>query len=194
MVFRWSIITDNQLVGVLNQALEPKNLFQINWTILHSLSLNKIVKFVDFWPKSKYAFAAMTWCSDLYWHNNTAVMGEKCSLLSKIKYISQKYLAIPASSVPSERVFSLSAPLVNKKRARLSPSDIGNIISWIKTWNIAGNNIDNYAYTISVWMTMFCFLWTVQSNLFVWCCLSFVEFSPEFIKFVHSLWIYKLMW
>jgi hypothetical protein len=50
---------------------------------------------------------------------------------------------------------------VNKKRARLSPSNIGNIISWIKAWN----NTDNY--TIWVWMTMFCFLWTVQSNLFM---------------------------
>jgi hypothetical protein len=36
MVFRWSIITDNQLVGVLNQALKPKNLFPINQTILLS--------------------------------------------------------------------------------------------------------------------------------------------------------------
>ena len=152
------------MIGVLNQALEPKNLFPINRTILLSLSLKKIVKYVDFWPKSKHT---LKWCSDLYWHNNTAVMGKKCSLLSKIKHFSQKYLAIPASSVPSEWVFSLAAPLVNKKRARLSPSDIGNIISWIKTWNIAGNNTDNYAYTIRVWMTMFCFLWTVPSNLFM---------------------------
>jgi hypothetical protein len=50
-------------------------------------------------------------------------MGGKCSLLAK------KYLAIPASYVPSEQVFSLAGPLVNKKRAHLSPSNIGNIIS-----------------------------------------------------------------
>jgi hypothetical protein len=34
VVFRWSIITDNQVVGVLKKALEPKNLFPINRTIL----------------------------------------------------------------------------------------------------------------------------------------------------------------
>jgi hypothetical protein len=45
--------------------------------------------------------------------------------------------------VPSERVFSLAGHLVNKKRARLSPSNIGNIISRIKTWNTTGNNTDN---------------------------------------------------
>ena len=34
----------------------------------------------------------------------------------------------PALYVPSERVFSFMGHLVNKTRARLSPSNIGNII------------------------------------------------------------------
>ena len=37
VVFRWSIKTDNQLVGILNQAFEPKIIFPINRTILLSL-------------------------------------------------------------------------------------------------------------------------------------------------------------
>ena len=40
----------------------------------------------------------------------------------------KKCLAIPASSVPSEQVFSLIDNLVNKKRARFSPSNIDNMI------------------------------------------------------------------
>ena len=56
-----------------------------------------------------------------------------------IKHFSQKYLAIPASYVPSKRVFSLVGHLVNKKRACHKPSNFGNIISWIKTWNTTKN-------------------------------------------------------
>ena len=107
----------------------------------------------------------MTWCcSNLYWPNNTAVMGKNAAFYPRLSILTKKYFAIPASYimyVPSEQVFSIADHLVNKKRARLSPSNIGNIISWIKAWN----NTDNY--TIWVWMTMFCFLWTVQSNLFM---------------------------
>jgi hypothetical protein len=78
---------------------------------------------------------------------------------------------------------------VNKKRDCLSPSNIGNIISWIKTWN----NTDNY--TIRVWMTMFCFLWTVQSNLFIFDVVChLLNFSQNLLKFVHRLWTYTLMW
>jgi hypothetical protein len=36
---------------------------------------------------------------------------------------------------------------------------------WIKAWNTTGNNTNNY--TIRVWMIIFCFQWTVQSNLFM---------------------------
>ena len=38
--------------------------------------------------------------------------GGKCSLLSKIKHFSKTYLAIPASYIPSTRVFSLAGHLV----------------------------------------------------------------------------------
>lgn len=45
-----------------------------------------------------------------------------------LSVLAKKYLAIPASSVPAERVFSLAGHLVNKKRAHLNPSNIDNII------------------------------------------------------------------
>jgi hypothetical protein len=44
--------------------------------------------------------------------------------------LAKHYLAITALCVPSERVFGLAGHLVNKKRTRLSLSNIGNIISF----------------------------------------------------------------
>ena len=38
-----------------------------------------------------------------------------------LSLLARKYLAIPASSVPSERVFSLAGNLVSKERARMKP-------------------------------------------------------------------------
>jgi hypothetical protein len=52
--------------------------------------------------------------------NNTAVMGENAAFYPRLSILTQKYLAIPASHVPSERVFSLAGHLVKKNRARLS--------------------------------------------------------------------------
>ena len=45
-----------------------------------------------------------------------------------IAKLAKKYLAIPASSVPSERVFSFTGNLVNKKRARLSPKTVSTFV------------------------------------------------------------------
>ncbi|XP_053374207.1 E3 SUMO-protein ligase ZBED1-like [Mercenaria mercenaria] len=46
----------------------------------------------------------------------------------RLAVLAKKYLAIPASSVPSERVFSLAGSLVNKKRSRLNPDLINKLI------------------------------------------------------------------
>jgi hypothetical protein len=116
---------------------------------------------IDHWNTTKANMHSWLWhgaaltytdLTILQWWGKNALFYPRWSILAK------KYLAIPAlyMYVPSERVFSLAGHLVNKKRARLSPSNIGNIISWIKTWN----NTDNY--TIWVWMTMFCFLPSLQ--------------------------------
>lgn len=45
-----------------------------------------------------------------------------------IKNIARKYLSVPASSVSSERVFSLCGNLVNKKRCRLSPNNVDLLV------------------------------------------------------------------
>ena len=45
-----------------------------------------------------------------------------------MSHLARKYLAIPASSVPSERIFSLTGNLVNKKRSQLSPENIDRLV------------------------------------------------------------------
>ena len=64
---------------------------------------------------------AGTCTSGLEWWKENETFFPNLSVLAK------KYLAIPASSVSSERVFSLTGNIVNKKRARLSERTIGMI-------------------------------------------------------------------
>ena len=69
---------------------------------------------------NRYIAAAQTdtQLSILKWWAKHSVFYPRLSVLAK------KYLCIPASSVSSERVFSLAGHLVNKKRARMSPSHV----------------------------------------------------------------------
>ncbi len=45
-----------------------------------------------------------------------------------LSHLARKYLAIPATSVPSERVFSAAGHVVNKKRACLDPSSVNMLV------------------------------------------------------------------
>ena len=49
--------------------------------------------------------------------------------------LAKKYLQIPASSIPSERVFSLAGTIVSKKRASLSPENVDMLIFLKKNYN-----------------------------------------------------------
>jgi hypothetical protein len=42
--------------------------------------------------------------------------------------VEEKILAIPATSTPSERVFSLAANIVDKKRVSLKPENIDLLV------------------------------------------------------------------
>ena len=60
-------------------------------------------------------------CALTWWKEREA----SYPILSKL---AKKYLAIPATSVPSERIFSLAGNLVTKKRALLSPETVNILI------------------------------------------------------------------
>ena len=53
---------------------------------------------------------------------------ERESLFPCLSWVAKKYLAIPASSVPSERIFSLAGNIVSKKRACLKPENVDMLI------------------------------------------------------------------
>ena len=49
-------------------------------------------------------------------------------LYPNLAKLAKKYLAVPASSVPAERIFSLAGNLVTKKRVQLSAENINLLI------------------------------------------------------------------
>ncbi|XP_069105881.1 E3 SUMO-protein ligase ZBED1-like [Argopecten irradians] len=53
---------------------------------------------------------------------------EKEIFYPRVAKVAKKFLAIPASSVPSERVFSLAGNIVRKKRSQLSPENVDKMI------------------------------------------------------------------
>ena len=67
-------------------------------------------------PVTKKKFTILEW-----WKKNE-IFYPRLSILAK------KYLCVPASSIPSERIFSLCGTLVSKKRSRLSPSHVGMLV------------------------------------------------------------------
>lgn len=52
----------------------------------------------------------------------------RSSTFPKLVGLAQRYLAIPATSVPCERLFSASGLIMNKKRTRLAPAKFGKLV------------------------------------------------------------------
>jgi hypothetical protein len=72
----------------------------------------------------------------LWWKNNE-------SLYPHLSKFSRRVLAIPATSAPSERVFSVAGQIVTKKRTRLT-GDAVTLLVWLKG---AWDEVDDYVKT-----------------------------------------------
>ena len=70
-------------------------------------------------------------CPLLWWKTNST----RFPVLSKL---ARKYLAIPATSTPSERLFSEAGNIMTIKRAQLAPNTLENLVFCKKNWRLAG--------------------------------------------------------
>jgi len=59
---------------------------------------------------------------------------EREGLFPCISRLARKYLSVPASSVPSERIFSLAGNIVSRKRASLKPENVDMFIFMKKNY------------------------------------------------------------
>ncbi len=70
--------------------------------------------------------------------------------------MTERILAIPATSAPSERVFSFAANIVDKKRVRLKPENVDLLVF------LRGNtDFVDWEYQLSKYLI--CFLFTSPS-------------------------------
>lgn len=50
------------------------------------------------------------------------------NVIPEIYYLQKRYLCLPATSVPSERLFSIAGQVANDRRSRLLPENVNNIL------------------------------------------------------------------
>jgi hypothetical protein len=65
-----------------------------------------------------------------------------------ITQIARDYHAIPATSAPSERVFSMASNLISKKRTRISSENVRYVLC-LRSWGILDPDNDKDKIIIS---------------------------------------------
>jgi len=72
----------------------------------------------------------LTSCPLKWWREN-------CSLYPLLSPLAKAYLSIPATSVPSERVFSTAGDIVTAQRSQLLPENVDMLIFLKKNMSIS---------------------------------------------------------
>ena len=62
---------------------------------------------------------------------------ENCSIYPLLSPLARAYLSIPATSIPSERVFSTAGDIVSAQRSQLLPENVDMLIFLKKNMNIS---------------------------------------------------------
>jgi hypothetical protein len=62
--------------------------------------------------------------------------------------MARDYYAIPATSTPSKRVFSIAGNLISKKRTRISSENVRYVLC-LRSWGILDSNNDEDEIIIS---------------------------------------------
>lgn len=70
-------------------------------------------------------------CPLMWWKTNKT----RFPVLSKL---AKKYLAVPATSTPSERLFSEAGNVMTIKRTQLAPNMLENLVFCKKNWRLVG--------------------------------------------------------
>ena len=59
-----------------------------------------------------------------------------CEMYPMLALLAKQYLCIPATSVPSERVFSTAGDIVTAQRSALRPDSVDKLIFLKKNWKL----------------------------------------------------------
>ncbi|CAB5330942.1 unnamed protein product [Rhizophagus irregularis] len=90
-----------------------------------AISIDEVANYLAL-PKIHHDDCPLTW-----WRINKT----RFPVLSKL---ARKYLAIPATSTPSERLFSEAGNVMTIKRTQLAPNILENLVFCKKNWRLAG--------------------------------------------------------
>ncbi|KAL2077895.1 hypothetical protein ACEWY4_025580 [Coilia grayii] len=103
-------------------------------------------------------------CPLKWWSEHTAAYPSLAPL-------AKKYLATPATTVPCERLFSLSGHIVQKKRAALSADNVTRLVcvnNWLKEKK--GEETFCYCYYLTQCYIQYYFIAVISSCLFNYVC------------------------
>jgi hypothetical protein len=108
-------------------AFDPLSDLFLNERIEAEFCLYKAAEGLDFCSGTK---ATKTYHDPLVWYKE---IGHQFPMVARL---ARRLLAIPASSAPAERIFSVSGNVITKKRARLDPDTARHLVFLHGSWQL----------------------------------------------------------